>query len=69
MNKYLILINTQGGQIEIHPWHFIDYPWYVYFGTYRANTEQWAFIQAEEDFRCDYTETTIPLSFKAFKLS
>jgi len=69
MNKYLILINTQGGQIEIHPRHFIDYPWYVYFWTYRASTPWEAQAMAEDDFRVDYAETTLPLSFISYELS
>lgn len=69
MNKYLILINTQGWQIEMHPWHFIDYEWFTYFGTYTANTPEEARAMAEEDFVIDYSQPTIPLQFKSFKLS
>lgn len=69
MNKYLILIETQNGQIEMHPWHFIDYPWYVYFGTYRANSPWEAQAMAEEDFITDYSQPIKPLSFISYELS
>lgn len=73
MNSYLILIYTTGGIIptsntmdDIQDW--IEHEWFTYWWTYKANTEEEALALAETDFITDYTQPTIPLQLKAYRL-